>query len=271
MASSYTTSLKFQKIGSGEQSGVWGASTNTNLELIVQAIAGVQTITMANADYTLTNLNGVPDESRNMVLVIAGTNSAVRQIVAPLVPKFYVVSNQTSGGYSVTIGGGTGAVVAIPPNTVGQVYCDGTAFYSAQTGSAGNFYVNGTLTAGAITDTGALTSATLAVSGNSTFTGTTTTTGTATFNGAANHNGTTTVPTVATGDASTNAASTQLVANKIAAITSVPSAVQIGTTNYTVLESGGYLYFRYGGVNKMRLDSSGNLVCTGNITAYGTI
>ena len=77
--------------------------------------------------------------------------------------------------------------------------------------------------------------------------------------------------TTATGDNSTNAASTALVTAKITAITSVPSAVQIGTTNYTVLESGGYLYFRYGGVNKMRLDSSGNLICTGNITAFGTI
>jgi len=49
------------------------------------------------------------------------------------------------------------------------------------------------------------------------------------------------------------------------------SAGSISATNWTVLESGGFLYFRYGGVNKMRLDSSGNLVATGNVTAYGTI
>jgi hypothetical protein len=104
-----------------------------------------------------------------------------------------------------------------------------------------------------------------------TFNGAETHNATATFNGTTNHVGTTTVPTVATADNTTNAASTALVTAKINAITSVPSAVQIGTTNYTVLESGGYLYFRYGGVNKMRLDSSGNLVCTGNITAFGTI
>ena len=40
MASTYSTSLKFQEIGSGEQSGVWGSTTNTNLTLIEQAIAG---------------------------------------------------------------------------------------------------------------------------------------------------------------------------------------------------------------------------------------
>ena len=164
MASTYSTSLKFQEIGSGEQSGVWGSTTNTNLTLIEQAIAGVQTITMANSNYTLTNLNGVYCESRNMVLVLSGTNSAVYQVVAPLVSKFYVVSNQTVGGYAVTIGGATGSIVAIPNGTVGQVYCDGTNFYSAQTGSAGNFNVNGTLTAGSIVDTGPISATTITAS-----------------------------------------------------------------------------------------------------------
>lgn len=271
MSSSYTTSLKIQQVGNGEQSGIWGSTTNTNWNLIEQAVAGVTTITMANSNYTLSSLNGVSDEARNMVLVVNGTNSAVYQIVAPLVKKFYIVNNATSGGYAITIGGTTGSIVSIPNGVVGQVYCDGVNFFSAQTGSAGNFFVNGTLTAGGIADTGALSTATLTASGLATFNGNETHNGTATFNGTTNHVGTTTVPTVATGDSSTNAASTALVANKIAAITSVPSAVQIGTTNYTVKEVGGYLYFQYGGVNKMRLDSSGNLVCTGNITAYGTI
>jgi hypothetical protein len=272
MASSYTTSLKIQQIGAGEQSGIWGSTTNTNNTLLEQAITGVAPITMANSNYTLSSLNGVSDEARCMVIVASGTNSAVWQIVAPLVKKFYIVNNTTTGGYAVTIGGATGSIVSIPNGTVGQVYCDGTNFFSAQTGSAGNFNVNGTLTASAITDTGVLTVAGVTtLNGAATFASTTTHTGTATFNGASNHVGTTTVPTVATGDNSTNAASTALVTNKINAITSVPSAIQIGTTNYTVLESGGYLYFRYGGVNKMRLDSSGNLVCTGNITAYGSI
>lgn len=271
MASSYTTSLKIQQIGAGEQSGIWGSTTNTNWNLIEQAVTGVAQITMANSNYTLSSLNGVSDEARCMVIVATGTNSAIWQIVAPLVKKFYVVNNTTSGGYAVTIGGATGSIISIPNGTVGQVYCDGTNFFSAQTGSAGNFFVNGTLTAGSIVDSGSLSAATSTISGLATFNGAETHNGTATFNGTTNHVGTTTVPTVTTADNTTNAASTALVTNKINAITSVPSAVQIGTTNYTVLESGGYLYFRYGGVNKMRLDSSGNLVCTGNVTAYGSI
>ena len=79
MASSYSTSLKLELIGNGDQSGVWGNTTNNNLGVLIeQAITGVQTITMADSNYTLSNLNGSIDEARNAVLVITGTNSAVR-------------------------------------------------------------------------------------------------------------------------------------------------------------------------------------------------
>jgi len=146
MASTYSTSLKLELIGNGEQSGVWGTTTNKNMgSLLEQAITGVQTITMANANYTLTNLNGTLDEARNAVLVLTGTNSAVRQVIAPLVEKLYVVTNSTTGGYAVTIGGATGSIISIPNGTTCQVYCDGTNFFQSNTGSAGNFTVNGDL------------------------------------------------------------------------------------------------------------------------------
>jgi microcystin-dependent protein len=170
MASTYSTSLKIQLMGNGEDSGTWGSITNTNWNLTEQAIAGVQTITMANANYTLSNLNGVSDEARNMVLVVNGTNSGIYQVVAPLVNKFYVVSNQTAGGYAVTIGGATGSIVTVPSGTTVQVYCDGTNFYSAQTSSAGNFNVNGNLTvSGNQTDVGSLSAGSLSVSGSAAF------------------------------------------------------------------------------------------------------
>ena len=155
MASTYSTSLKIQLMGNGEDSGTWGSISNTNWNLMEQAVAGVQTITMANSNYTLTNLNGVSDEARNMILIVSGTNSAIYQVIAPLVPKFFIVTNNTSGGYAITIGASSGSLVTIPNGVTAQVYCDGsTGFYSAQTGSAGNFTVNGTLTASGLTDTG---------------------------------------------------------------------------------------------------------------------
>jgi microcystin-dependent protein len=170
MASSYSNSLKIQLMANGEDSNTWGTITNTNWNLIEQAVTGVDTIVMANANYTLTNLNGVSDEARNMVIIATGTTGgAGKQIVAPLVPKFYIVYNNTSDGYSVNIGASTGAVITIPNGVTAQVYCDGSNFYSAQTGSAGNFTVNGNLTATGIADTGALSAATLSVSGAATF------------------------------------------------------------------------------------------------------
>ena len=204
MSSSYTTSLKIQEIGNGEQAGVWGTSTNTNWQLIEQAVAGVQTITMANANYTLTNLNGILDEARNMVLIIQGTNSGIYQVIIPSnQTKFYVVSNNTTGGYAITIGTSGGSVISIPNGTTAQVYTDGTNTYSAQTGSSGNFTVNGNLTVtGNETEVGTLTASTLSVTNNATFAVSPT------------------APTPTTGDNTTKVATTAFVQNSIA---NVPS------------------------------------------------
>jgi microcystin-dependent protein len=206
MASSYSTSLKIELIGNGDQSGTWGTTTNNNLGTIIeQAITGVQTITMSNADYTLTNYNGVSDEARNAVLVATGTNSAIRQIICPLVNKLYVIYNNTSGGYAITIGGATGSIVTIPNGTTAQVYCDGTNFFSSQTGSAGNFNVNGNLTVGGTSTLTGATAITGALSGS-----------TAVFSGAISSvspafTGTPTAPTASVGNSSTQIATTAFV------------------------------------------------------------
>jgi microcystin-dependent protein len=206
MASSYTTSLKIQQMGNGEDSGTWGTITNTNWNLIEQAVSGVVNISMSNANYVLSNLNGISDEARNMVLIVGGTNSGIYQVVAPLVTKFYVVTNNTSGGYAITIGASTGAVITVPNGTTVQVYCDGTNFYSAQTSSAGNFNVNGNLT----------------VSGNETAVGNISIGGTLGVTGAATFSTTPTSPTATVGDNSTKLATTAFVQNTINTLTIFP-------------------------------------------------
>jgi hypothetical protein len=180
MASQYTTSLKLEEIGSGEQSGTWGTTTNTNLTLIEQAIAGALTFDMGNADYTLTNYNGVSDEARNAVLLATGTNSAIRKVIAPLVPKTYIISNQTTGSYSITIGAVSGSTVTIANGLTTIVYCDGAGFYSGVSGFSGNQTVSGNLSvtgnatvAGTLAVTGPFAAAGGALSAyyNSSFTG----------------------------------------------------------------------------------------------------
>lgn len=62
MASTFSPSLRLELIGDGDQSGIWGQTTNNNLGgLIEQSIAGVISISMLDTNYTLTNFNGVVD------------------------------------------------------------------------------------------------------------------------------------------------------------------------------------------------------------------
>ena len=229
MASSYTTSLKIQEIGNGEQSGVWGSTTNTNWTLIEQAVAGVQTITMSNSNYTLTNLNGVSDEARNMVLVVQGTNSGIYQVIIPVnQPKMYVIYNNTTGGYAITIGttGVGGTLISVPNGVTAQVYTDGTNTYSAQTGSAGNFLVNGNLSVtGNQVDVG-----------NMSVGGTFGVTGTSSL-AATSFSVSPTAPTPTTGDNSTKVATTAFVATATGSLGTMASqnannvAITGGTIN----------------------------------------
>jgi hypothetical protein len=162
MASTYSTSLKFTLIGDGEQAGTWGATTNNNLNLVEQALTGVDGIDLTGiTTYTLTNFNGTTNEARNIALLFTGTPASTVTITAPLQNKFYIIKNGT--GQTVTMSASGGAIsVSIPAGVTAQVYCDatnesgtGTGFYSAQTGSAGNFTVNGNLSVtGAQVNTG---------------------------------------------------------------------------------------------------------------------
>jgi hypothetical protein len=157
MASTYSPSLRLELIGDGDQSGIWGQTTNNNLGyLLEQAVSGVITISMLDANYTMSNYNGVVDEARNQVLLVTGTLTATRNLVAPLVEKTYVVQNNTTGSQSIQVIGSSGLGVTIPNGIAAYIYCDGTNFYNAISGSVGNYKVNGNLT---VTGTTALSGA----------------------------------------------------------------------------------------------------------------
>ena len=153
MASTYSSSLKLTLIGDGEQAGTWGSTTNNNLNLVEQAVTGVDGIDLTGlTTYTLSSFNGTTDESRNAVLLFTGTPASTVTITAPLQNKFYIIKNGTGQIITMTASGGA-ISLSIPAGVTAQCYCDatnqsgtGTGFYSAQTGSAGNFTVNGNLT-----------------------------------------------------------------------------------------------------------------------------
>jgi len=184
MTTTYSPSLKLSLIGTGDQSGTWGSTTNNNLgTLVEQAITGVAAISLSGISaYTLTNLNGISDDARNMALIFTGTPSAAPTITAPAQNKLYVVVNNTTLPLTMTASGGVTSLV-IPALTTGQCYCDasnvsgnGIGFYSAQTAAAGNWNVGGNLT---VSGTSTLTGTVTATAISSTFTGNLTGTATA--------------------------------------------------------------------------------------------
>lgn len=167
MASTFSPSLRLELIGDGDQSGIWGQTTNNNLgALVEQAIAGVITINITDANYTLTNFNGVADEARNAVITITGTLSQQRNIIAPLADKVFTFRNSTTGGFPIQVIGSSGTGVIIPNGSTTSIYCDGTNFLPLNTGAAGNFSVSGNLSVtGTTTLTGALSGSTASFSG----------------------------------------------------------------------------------------------------------
>jgi len=131
MPSTYSTSLRLELIGNGEQAGNWGYTTNTNLgTLLEQAITGVINVPMVGST-TLTVGNGVSDQSRNAVLVLTGTLASAADLIVPTVNKLYTVRNATSNGQTVTVKTSAGTGVAITNGYTQLVYCDGTNVVAA--------------------------------------------------------------------------------------------------------------------------------------------
>jgi hypothetical protein len=72
--------------------------------------------------------------------VVSGSNSAVRDVIPPVVEKLYTVVNNTSGGFAIRVIGASGTGVSIPSGITTLVYCDGTNFIEAM--SSGTTSVN---------------------------------------------------------------------------------------------------------------------------------
>jgi len=128
MASTYVNDLRLEEIGTGEQSGTWGDTTNTNLELIAEAFAfGTEAIT-TNADTHATTIaDGATDPGRALFLKYTGTlDSACTITLGPnTVSKMWFIQNATSGSQNIIISQGSGANVTITAGQTKSVYSDG--------------------------------------------------------------------------------------------------------------------------------------------------
>ena len=74
MASTYTGNTGIEKIGSGEQAGTWGTTTNTNFDIIDRALNGVVTLTISG-NTTLTTSDGALSNGHYKVLILSGSPS----------------------------------------------------------------------------------------------------------------------------------------------------------------------------------------------------
>lgn len=136
MSSTYSTNLALELIGTGDQPGTWGSTTNTNLgTLIEQAISGyaTQAITDGNAaTTTITIPNGSTGVARNMYIQMTGTLSfGNTSLVVPANKKLYFVYNATTGGYpvQVKVSGQTG--VSVPNGRKMVLVSNGTDIVDA--------------------------------------------------------------------------------------------------------------------------------------------
>jgi hypothetical protein len=187
LASTYSD-LKIELIATGEQSGSWGTTTNTNLgTALSEAITGSADVAFSSADVTLTltDTNNA-QTARNLRLNLTGTSGGARNLILGSgcqIEKFYLVNNGLADAVTVKNTSGTG--IAVPAgkstfvyNTGTNVvdalsYFSGTLISSAATITGGT--INGTSVGASTASTGAFTtlsaSGTLGVTGNTALSG----------------------------------------------------------------------------------------------------
>ncbi|MDB4614525.1 hypothetical protein OAH18_02420, partial [bacterium] len=126
----YVNDLRLKEIATGDESGTWGTSTNTNLELIGEALGyNTQDCFSSDADATTTVADGSSDPARAMYFKVtsSATLSATRTLtIGPnTISRVMFIENATTGSQSIVISQGSGANVTIATGKTAVVYLDG--------------------------------------------------------------------------------------------------------------------------------------------------
>lgn len=136
MASTASQILRLELIGTGDQAGTWGTTTNTNLGTLLEgSIAGLASVSVTSANQALVATDYAADQARMAILTLTTTTSANFSIYAPPVSKTYVVYNNSAYDatiYNSTVLGNTtaaGTGITIPAGKILSVWSNGTNFY----------------------------------------------------------------------------------------------------------------------------------------------
>jgi len=131
MASSYSTDLKLELMVTGENAGTWGDITNTNLNLLQQAIGGYQEVSIAGGAQTTTLLmsNAAISNARNAVIKLTGVITGNQVVTVPDgIEKTYIIANGTTGAFTVQFKtvSGTGITFGTTDKSTKEFFADGT-------------------------------------------------------------------------------------------------------------------------------------------------
>jgi hypothetical protein len=152
MASTYTDRLGLEKQTDGENPNSWGAILNTNvIDLIDDAIAGYEIVSVSSTGITLTDNNGSSDQSRNAALEFAGTLTANVTITIPSEEKTYFIRENTTGSFAVQMKTVAGSALNLTQGQNTFVACDGTSIYQLDIPTSVTSFTANTLTATSIT------------------------------------------------------------------------------------------------------------------------
>jgi len=127
MASTYTGNTGIELIGSGEQAGAWGTTTNNNLKIIDRALNGSVTLTITG-DTTLSTTDGTLSNGQFKIIILSGSpGSAFNFTISPNdQQKWYFIKNSSGQTATVKQGGGSGSTVAVATGLTAILFADGT-------------------------------------------------------------------------------------------------------------------------------------------------
>ena len=133
MASTYTTRIRLEKQGDGENPNSWGDILNQNvIDLVDSAIAAYTTVSISIGDVTLTTNDGSTDQARSAFIEFVGTVSNNINVVIPGISKGYIVKTNftaVSAGASMTLKTAAGTGLSFTENSTGIVVCDGVSVF----------------------------------------------------------------------------------------------------------------------------------------------
>jgi hypothetical protein len=273
MASTFSTNLAIELIGTGDQAGTWGTTTNSNLgTLIEQAISGYVTQAVATGtDTTITIPNGSTGVARNMYIELTGTGGTNTNLIVPANKKLYFIFNNSTGAVTVKVSGQTG--VSVPTGKKMVLVSNGTDIvnglnYIADFGTNSFSVTNLTASSATITNliatSGSITnlvssdaSATVLRAGSATLTHLSATSASITNLALTSL----TISSLSITNVSVASVTVSSVATFAAGSAAAPSITTTGDTNTGIFfPAADTIAFTEGGTESMRVDSSGRLL-----------